>query len=112
MYSRVSQWQGPPASERARQSVNRALKTGTFGASHLPPTAPPDPCEPRLHSFVQSVFTPAPINTPRRETEAPPGPTNRSRAFKRSALAYNPRLFVILRRNADEANMATRTANA
>src|SRR5207247_2312790 len=35
------------------------------------PTAPPDPCEPRLHSFVQSVFTPAPMNTPRQENGAP-----------------------------------------
>jgi len=59
--------EGTPAASaagRARQGVSRALKTGTFGASHLPLTAPADSCEPRLHSFVQPVFTPDPVNTP------------------------------------------------
>ena len=87
------------ASERARQSVNRALKMveeriaehdralgAIFSRSRReplapltpPPTAPADPCESGPHSFVQSVFTLDPVNTPTQENGAPPWSTNRA----------------------------------
>ena len=118
------------ASERARQSVNRALKMveeriaehdpalgAIFSRSRreplapltLPPTAPADPCESGPHSFVQSVFTLDPVNTPTQENGAPPWSTNRGRRFGHSAVAYNPILFVTLRRNQTRETWRHRT---